>query len=370
VNYLLPIGAIAGLLWANLSLASYDRFADAARFLVNDVGMVFFFALAAKEVTEATVPGGALSSMRRASMPVLAACGGMLAPAAIFIAIAQAQGHPGLTRGWAIPCATDIAFSYMAAQFVLGPKHRGIPFLLLLAIADDALGLVILAVFYPAGDVRIVEFLALVGIAIGIAFVLRRRRVLNFWPYIGAAGLISWIGFWRGGIHPALALVPVIPFVPHCVRDPGLFVDAPEGEHDPLSEMEHWWKRPVQIVLFAFGLVNAGVPLGSIGIGTWTVLAAILIGKPLGIVLFTLGGRALGLRLPPNLTSRELFVVGCVAAIGFTVALFFATAAFPTGPYLAQTKMGALLSISGGVMALLAAATLKVGRFQRAQRTT
>lgn len=361
----LPAGAIAALVWANAEPRSYDRFGDAWRFLVNDVGMVFFFALAAKEVTEATAPGGALSSVRRAAMPVVAAAGGMAVPAAIFVAIVRMSGHPGLEHGWAIPCATDIAFSYLAAQFVFGRRDRAVPFLLLLAIVDDALGLLLLAIFYPAAPLRPLAFTVLIAGATAVAWALRRRGVRNMWAYLGSAGVLSWLGFWRGGVHPALALVPIVPFLPHSARDPGLFADAPATAHDTLSELEHWWKRPVQAVLFAFGLANAGVPFDSVGVGTWAVLAAILVGKPLGIVSFTAGGRALGLRLPPNLAFSDLLVIGCVAGIGFTVALFFATAAFADGPYLAQTKMGALISISGAGLAVVVAAAFRVGRFSK-----
>jgi NhaA family Na+:H+ antiporter len=364
-SLLLPIGAAAALVWANAGAASYERFAEALRFLVNDVGMVFFFALAAKEVTEAAMPGGALSSPRRAAMPVLAACGGMLAPALTFVAIARATGHPELIRGWAIPCATDIAFSYLAAMFILGRHHRGLPFLLLLAIADDALGLILLALFYPAGDVHPLTFVAGVTGAMAIAYALRWQRVGAFAPYVALAGVVSWLAFWRGGVHPALALVPIVPFLPHAPRDPGLFVEAPVTAHDALSELEHWCKRPVQVILFGFGLVNAGVPLESVGIGTWAVLIAILVGKPVGIVVFSLAGRLFGLHLPPGVGVADVSVIGCVAAIGFTVALFFATAAFPHGIYLAQTKMGALVSISGALLALAVAAASGVGRFAK-----
>lgn len=289
----------------------------------------------------------------------------MIVPAAIFLAVAIGSGDTSLARGWAIPSATDIAFSYLIAQFVLGRRHGAIPFLLLLAIADDALGLAILAAFYPAGTLRPFVFVVLVAAAGAVAYALRRRRVRSFWPYVAGAGAISWIGFWQGGIHPALALVPIVPFLPHAARDPGLFEEAPASANDTLSELEHWWKGPVEFVLLAFGLVNAGVPVGSIGPGTWAVLAGILAGKPLGIVLFALAGSLFGLKLPRGVGPRELVVVGCAAAIGFTVALFFATAAFPAGPYLAQTKMGALLSIGGALLATAAAAALRVGRFAK-----
>jgi NhaA family Na+:H+ antiporter len=362
-SLLLPAGAVTALIWANVAHASYERFAHALHFIVNDVGMVFFFALAAKEVVEATAPGGALSSVRRAAMPVLAALGGMIAPAGIYLAVVTLAGQPALARGWAIPCATDIAFSYLTAQFVLGGRHPGIPFLLLLAIADDAFGLVILAAFYPTGELRPREFVVLFVAAMLVAYWLRRRAVLSFWPYVIGAGLLSWVALLRGGLHPALALVPIVPFLPHAARDPGLFVGAPASAHDTLSELEHWWKKPVEGILFAFGLVNAGVPFASAGIGTWAVLIGVLAGKPLGIVGFTLLGRIGGLRLPLGLGWRELVVVGCAAAIGFTVALFFATAAFPTGPLLDQTKTGALLTAVGALLTAIVAIILRVGRF-------
>jgi len=166
---LLVAGTIAALIWANIDPASYERFAHALHFVINDIAMVFFFALATKEVVEATVPGGALHSPRHAVVPMVAAVGGMAGPAGIYIALTFAADVPELLRGWAIPCATDIAFSYLVARFVLGRSHPAIPFLLLLAIADDALGLIILAAFYPAGVIRPFEFIVLLGVAVGIA---------------------------------------------------------------------------------------------------------------------------------------------------------------------------------------------------------
>lgn len=351
---LLLTGAAVALVWANLALGSYERLAHALHFLVNDVAMVFFFALATKEVVEATAPGGALHSPRRASVPMLAAVGGMVGPAGIYVALALAAGLPELLRGWAIPCATDIAFSYLVARVILGPAHPAIPFLLLLAIADDALGLMLLAAFYPTGTIRPLEFGLLLTAAMGMAYWLKRRRIRNFWPYVAGAGLLSWIAFYRGGLHPALALVPIVPFLPHASRDPGLFVDAPHL-HDPLNEFEHWWKRPVHVILFFFGLANAGVTVTSVGPGTWIVLAAILVGKPLGIVLSTAVCVRAGLHRPAGVTWGDLTIVGIIAGIGFTVALFFATAAFPPGELLDQTKMGALLSFTASLLALAAA---------------
>jgi NhaA family Na+:H+ antiporter len=324
--------------------------------------MAFFFALATKEVTEATAPGGPLHSPRRAGLPLAAAVGGMIGPAGLFIWLTIAFDRPDLERGWAIPCATDIAFSYLAARFIFGEKHPAIPFLLLLAIADDALGLLIIAAFFPSGPLSPIAFTVLVGAGMMSAWWMRKRGVLGFWPYLGISGLLSWIGFLRGGLHPALALVPVIPFLPHAARDAGLFVDAGDL-HDTLSEFEHRFKRPVDYMLFLFSFTNAGVTVGNTGAGTWFVLVAILLGKPAGILAATALSTLGGLRLPHSLRWRELAVVGIIAAIGFTVALFFATAAFPYGRLLDETKMGALLSVAAAVLGVLAAIVLRAGRF-------
>ena len=117
-------------------------------------------------------------------------------------------------------------------------------------------------------------------------------------------------------------------------------------------------------MLFLFGLVNAGVPLHDSGHGTWAVLVAILAGKPIGIGLSVGLAVAAGCRLPQRLAWRDVIVVGCAAGIGFTVALFFATAAFPPGPLLDETKIGALFSVTGAGLAFAAAALLRVGRFR------
>ncbi|MCM3881733.1 MAG: Na+/H+ antiporter NhaA [Vicinamibacterales bacterium] len=360
---LLICGTLLALCWANFDQESYSQIAESLRFVVNDIGMAFFFALAAKEVVEATAPGGALHSMRRSSLPLLAAFGGMAGPALVYLGLVRVFDAHEFARGWAIPSATDIAFSYLAARLIFGSRHPAIPFLLLLAIADDALGLLIIAVFYPSGPVRLLEFSAVLAIAVGMAWWLRRRPALSFWPYLLGPGVVSWFAFHHGGLHPALALVPIMPFLPHAARDAGLFVESLR-DHDALNEFEHRMKLPVQFMLFFFGLVNAGVGLSSIGAGSWIVLGAIIGGKPLGILAAAGLGSSLGLRTPVGVTWRDIAVLGSIAGIGFTVALFFATASFPPGPLLDQAKMGALLSFSSAGIAALLAATLRVTRVE------
>lgn len=359
-SLLLLAGTFAAVAWANVDVASYDRVAHPLHFWVNDVGMVFFFALAAKEVFEATLPGGALASARQALSPLAAAVGGMAAPAAIYVALAWTFGPADLVRGWAIPCATDIAFSAMIARLIFPVGHPAVPFLLLLAIADDALGLVILAVFYPSGALSVAALTTLMPAGLLLALWLRRRGTNSFWPYVIGPGSLSWAALYLGGFHPALALVPIVPFMPHEPRDLGVFHPHEKLRTDTLNQFEHWWASPVQFVLLLFGFANAGVPFEQIGPGTYYVVAALLLGKPLGIVLFSGAARAVGGRLPPGLHMSDVLVVGIAAAIGFTVSLFFATAAFPAGSALAETKMGALLSFVAAPLAVVASRATRV----------
>jgi NhaA family Na+:H+ antiporter len=143
-----------------------------------------------------------------------------------------------------------------------------------------------------------------------------------------------------------------------------LFTPAPASARDALSEFEHWWKYPVQAILFLFGLVNAGVPLRALDTGTWAVLSGVLAGKPIGIGVAVAIASAAGLALPAGVGWKDVVVVGFAAAIGFTVALFFATAACPVGSVLDAMKMGALLSASGAIVAVGVAALLRAGRFR------
>jgi NhaA family Na+:H+ antiporter len=190
--------------------------------------------------------------------------------------------------------------------------------------------------------------------AIGLALALRRLRVVNFWPYAIGAGGLSWLALFYGGIHPALALVPIVPFMPHAKRDLGLFDPRELDRPDTMNRFEHWWKVPVQFVLFFFGLTNAGVMFSAVGPGTWIVLLSLLIGKPIGILSFTYLSVRAGLRAPGGLTYLHTAVVGVTAGIGFTVALFFTTAAFPGGgAALDEAKMGALFSFIAAPLAIL-----------------
>ena len=192
--------------------------------------------------------------------------------------------------------------------------------------------------------------------ALAAAWGLRRFRVHSFWPYVLGAGGLSWTALHLGGFHPALALVPIVPFLPHVAPDRLASDEIAEmvarrepppgpAQDSTLEAFEHWWHVPVQFILFFFGLANAGVPLGAVGLPTWAVLAGLFLGKPLGIFLFTAGSVAIGFERARGLDNRAVLVLGLVAGIGFTVALFFTTAAFPgMTDVLPEAKMGALVS--------------------------
>jgi NhaA family Na+:H+ antiporter len=382
-SLLLVSGALAALFWANIADSrdsqSYYNFVHfdlfslfqsshaahgeghhglTVHFLVNDIFMAFFFALAGKEVWESLLPGGALNNPRRAITPLMATLGGVLGPALVYLLGTFMTGtNETLGRGWAIPCATDIAFSYLVARFIFGPGHPAIAFLLLLAIADDAAGLVILALFYPQAPVEPAWFL-LTLVALITAMVMRRRwRLHSHWWYIAIPGTLCWTSFYLANVHPALGLIPIIPLLPHAHTDLGIFARAELKRHDTLSEFEHFWKSPVELFLGLFGLVNAGVVLSSFGTGTYIVLAGLLIGKPLGVLLLTLfAEKVLRLEKPAGMDYRHVATVGMVAGMGFTVALFVSVAAFTTpGQVQDSVKMGALLSFAAAPLALLMA---------------
>jgi NhaA family Na+:H+ antiporter len=330
---------------------------------VNDIGMAFFFALITKEVAEATLPGGALHPWRRAALPVAAAIGGVLMSIASYLAFTHATGEHMLEDGWVAACAIDIPGTYVIARLIFG-RHHAVPFLLLVAISADAIGLACVAVLHPMTALQWGLGLGLMAVAVGSAAALRNRGVKNFWLYLAGPGLLSWAALFLGGVHPALALVPIVPFFPHGKRDLGLMVEPAPRAHDTLTLFERWWRLPVETVLLLFGLVNAGVPLHGLEEGLWAIPVA-AIGRPIGIVAAAGVAIAAGLHLPLRVGWREVVVVGCTASIGLVFALFFATAVMPLGPLLLQLKTGALLTVAGSALAFAVARVLKVGRFAR-----
>lgn len=357
----LIMGVVVALLWANLDPEHYHAFLHdpifagvSFHFITNDLFMTLFFGMAAVEITQSCLPGGDLHPLKRAINPLMATAGGVLGPIAVYLALNASFGTPELARGWGIPTATDIALAWLAARFIFGKGHPAISFLLLLAIADDAIGLAIIAIFYgdPVNP-ALPLWLLLTGVAMALAYYLRRRRVMTYWPYLIAGGGLSWCGLFLGHLHPALALVFVIPFLPHASSETGHLFDVDPKDRSPLSRFEHDWKLFVDLGLFMFGLVNGGVEFGNVGTATWLVLISLIAGKMIGISLFGALGVRLGFPLPIGMGARELFAAGLTAGIGFTVALFVAGEAFSDPILAGGAKMGAMLSIFAFIPAAL-----------------
>jgi NhaA family Na+:H+ antiporter len=359
----LPVGALIALLWANLRPESYFITSHALAFPVNEIAMVLFFGLVAQEIFEEMMPGGALHQWRRWTVPLVAAAGGVAGAALVYGAFVSWKLQPVLHAGWPVVTGVDIAFAYFVVKSIFR-RHAAVSFLLLLAVASNAIGALAIAPQFLVADTRTGGAAVIMAAGIGLAALLRRLRVHVFWPYLFGAGGLSWFALYLEGFHPALALVPIVPFLPHARRRlDDFFADTKDTGGDSPRHFEHVWNYHVQIALFLFGFVNAGVVLTHYDDGTWATLIASLAGRTIGILVLTAAVVGMGLRLPAQLRWRELTVVALAASIGFTFSLFFATAIFPAGPLLAQLKIGSLLTGISVLLAFGAARLLHVGRF-------
>jgi len=293
-----------------------------------------------------------------------------------------------LIKGWGVPTATDISLAWMFALLIFGAGHPAINFLLLLAIVDDALGMIIIAIFYPTKTVEPIWLLLVLGAAL-LAYGMRRFQVQCWQIYVFIAGPISWLGLIKAHMHPALALVFVVPFMPatHAIRkrgksdrhigecDLGPAEDRAmqvlqqmkglhpklkrshaaeaarllmlySGDQAPLHVFEHTMKLPVDFGMFFFGLANAGVPFNEFGGITISVVVALAIGKTLGIAAFALMAQCIGFGLPNGVTVTDLFAMSALGGVGLTVALFVANQAFVDPGLRGQAKMGAVISVA------------------------
>jgi NhaA family Na+:H+ antiporter len=358
---LLPLGAVIALIWANIAAESYFRFAHGLAFVVNEIAMGLFLALIAQEILEALMPGGALHTWRRWALPAIAGMGGAMTAAFTYLTYIHAKNELMLAPGWPIGCVVDIAAGYYVLKMIYR-RHAVLSFFLLLAVVTNTLGFVVMAVWPSFVEGRLPGAL-LVMTALGVAATLRRRNVRTFWPYLALPGTLSWLGFYWAGVHPALALIPIVPFLPHEPRTLDLLADVPDD--DAIHHVEHRWNELAQIALFLFGLVNAGVVFRGHGTGTWAVLTASLAGRPLGILAAVAIALTLGLQLPRRVGWRDLVVIALATSSGFTFALFFATGLVAPGPLLGEIKLGALSTVLGAVVAMVTAHALRVGRFAR-----
>jgi len=390
-EFSLPLiaGVLVALVWANVNHHGYEHFLHYPifghdftilghelnfHFLFNDIFMVFFFGIAAVEITQSVIPGGSLNPISKAINPLMGTLGGVLGPVGVFFLLCailplDSVLTEGVTRatilnGWGIPTATDIALAWLVARLVFGNKHPAVSYLLLLAVADDAIGLGIIAVFYPDPNHPVeVYYLGLTVLGMIISFAFRKMGVKSMWLYLLFGGVLSWLGLIMAHLHPALALVFIVPFMP-ADTDPShhhdeLFEDE-EHDHSTLVDFEHKFKLFVDLGLLGFGIANAGVVFSNMNVVTWIILASLLIGKTVGITLFGFGAQLMGSKLPDGMNLKSLVIAGMVAGLGLTVALFVAGEAYTHPGIQGAAKMGALFSAAAAVIALVFGKLFKI----------
>lgn len=395
----LLIAAVVALIWANSSFAdSYHAlwhlpvsfgsgnftFSQSLHFIINDALMTVFFLVVGMEIRR-EIHEGALSSLRQASLPVMAALGGVIVPALIYLSL---NSEPSRVDGWAVPTATDIAF----AVGVLALLGRGVPsnvrvFLLALAIIDDIIAVLIIALFYSGG----LDWHGFVIAGLGILAVLgfQRLGIGSAFAYV-LPGAIIWIGLLKTGAHPTLAgvvlgmMTPVVS-LPTRERPRDMAMSAAQElrDHDaskgadqlfvPLKRLRlaqrellppvarvqkalHPWVAFGIMPLFA--LANAGVSIDGVDLSAtgpqWVmtgVALALVLGKPLGVVGVSWLMVRLGwCRLPSGVSWGGIVLAGLLAGIGFTMSIFIAMLAFDSEAALGAAKLGVL---TGSLIAIL-----------------
>jgi len=366
---LLIAAAAVALIWANSSAAgSYGAlwhanlglrvgsfvFERSLEWFVNDVLMAVFFFVVGIEIRK-EVHDGQLSDLRRAALPLVGALGGMAAPALIYLALA---GSPETHHGWGIPMATDIAFA-LGVLILLGKRIPASLRVLLLAVAviDDLGAILVIAIFYSSG----IAVSGLMWAALGLLAIMTLRALgVRSIPVYIAPGVLVWAGVYAAGVHPTIAGVLVGLLTP-VVAWPGV------EQESPADFIEHALKPWVSYAIMPiFALANAGVNLSGLSLSgggakvSVAVVVALLLGKPLGIVLssaLALWGKLAV--LPNGLSTRHLLVLGIAAGIGFTMSLFIAQLAFEDPTLLGAAKLGVLVaSALAMVIGLLAGRVL------------
>jgi NhaA family Na+:H+ antiporter len=362
---LLTVAAAAALLISNSPLVSlYDRILgtpagvrigplalDKPLLLwINDGLMAIFFLLVGLEIKRELLRGE-LSSLAQAALPVIAAVGGMVAPALVYVAVTAAD--PATLRGWAIPAATDIAFA-VGVLSLMGNRvpHALKMFLLALAIFDDLGAIVIIAAFYT--DKLSWTSLALATAGIVTLVLMNVRGVTRPAPYL-LTGVYIWVCVLQSGVHATLAGVVVALAIPSAGESPG-----EPSLLERLEESLHPWIVFGVLPLFAFA--NAGVALDGLGLSrlfepvALGVFLGLIIGKPLGILAATFFAVASKIAAKPrDARWDQMVAISLLGGIGFTMSLFIGTLAFGDPGHDVEVRLGVL---SGSVLSAFLALTV------------
>ncbi len=367
---LLLLSAAAALVWANVHGESYRAVFEyplavgaggsVARFtlhqLVNDGLMAIFFFVVGMEIKR-ELAVGELNTLSKASLPAIAAIGGMAVPAGIFVVFNW--GQPG-QAGWGIPMATDIAFCIGVLTLLKDRVPRAlIVFVTALAIFDDVGGIIVIAVFYGHG--QSVSWLAVALGCAALLYLMNRRYVTNGLAY-AALGAGLWYALEEGGVHATIAGVILGLMIPARARRPSL-EERREDVEPPLDRFEHHLHPCVAfLVMPVFALANSGVDLRGMTLSTLTGPVALgsglglFVGKQLGVFGFTALAVRMGVApMPGGASVAKVFGATVTTGIGFTVAIFIASLAFPgSAQRLDEAKIGILLgSLAAGVVGWL-----------------
>lgn len=330
-----------------------------AHLWINDGLMAIFFFLVGLEIKREFLDGR-LSTWDKRRLPIVAAAAGMFAPAVVYLLITS--GSPELQNGWAIPAATDIAF----AIGVLALLGRRAPtslklFLLTVAIVDDMGAVAIIAIAYTVG-LKTIWLLAAAAVMV-VMYVLNMKKVYSLWPYILLA-IILWYAVLMSGVHATIAGVLAAMMVPIIITP-----NAPDAKNSPLHRLEHAihpWSA--YLIIPIFGFANAGVAVDD------QILSLLLDPLPLGVAAGLFLGKQLGIftaiwvavktgfaSKPRGATWLQIYGVGLLCGIGFTMSLFIGELAFPGSGEMAQLYreeakvgilMGSLLSAIVGYAVL------------------
>ena len=304
---------------------------------INDALMAVFFFFVTLEIKREFI-NGELSSPKQALLPIIAAIGGMLVPALIYIYINFGNGDT--INGWAIPSATDIAFS-LGVLSLLGSR---VPislkvFLTALAIIDD-LGAIIIIAFFYAGDLSI-QYLSLLLLTFIALLILNKSGVKKFLPYL-ILGLILWFFTYQSGVHATISGVLLATVIPHRKKN---------KEYSLLTKIEHNISSYVAFgIMPLFALANAGVSLDGINLESLLspvplgIVLGLFVGKQIGVFLFSIIAIKLKIaQIPNNANWMSFYGVGILAGIGFTMSLFIGNLAFVENiEYIDSVKIGVL----------------------------
>jgi NhaA family Na+:H+ antiporter len=295
---------------------------------INDGLMAIFFLLVALEIKRETL-SGQLAGREQLILPLVCATAGVIVPALLFAALNH--GDAGVMRGWAVPTATDIAFALGVLALLGSRAPVGMKLLLsTIAVVDDLIAILIIAVFYSHGMSFVA--LGLAALVLAAMWLLNRFKVTALSPYL-LLGVVLWVCVLKSGVHATLAGVATGLMIPH-VDKKNLIPD--EIEHSPLETLEHAlhpWVAYAILPVFAFA--NAGLVLG--GLQMKDALAALplgialglVLGKPIGIVGAAVFMRAMGwAKFPDGMDGRAMLGLGVLCGIGFTMSLFIASLAY------------------------------------------